>query len=130
MEPSPRSPNLSNVSRWFAFRGRKAGTFAFILNRVTAVGLTFYLFLHLIVLGKLAQGPEAFNGFVEIVESPIYILGELLVVAAGFFHGLNGLRVIANSFGLAIPYQRHLFYFIILLTTLITAVFGIRMFTA
>jgi succinate dehydrogenase / fumarate reductase cytochrome b subunit len=130
MEPPARSPSVTNVTRWFAFRGRKAGTLAFILNRITAVGLTFYLFLHLIVLGKLAQGPEAFDRFIELVESPIYVFGELLVVAAGIFHGLNGLRVIANSFGLAVPYQRHIFYAIVVIAIAITVVFGIRMFTA
>ena len=129
MEPSPRSPSLANVARWFDFRSRKTGTFAFILNRVTAVGLTIYLFLHLIVLGRLAQGPQAFDGFLELVESPIYILGELLVVAAGLIHGLNGLRIVANSFGWGIPYQRELFIGLMVVALIATLVFGIRMFT-
>lgn len=129
MEQSTRSPSISNIARWFDFRGRKTGTFAFILNRVTAIGLTVYLFLHLIVLGKLAQGPEAFDSFLELAESPIYIFGELLVVAAGLIHGLNGLRIIANSFGLGIPYQRQLFVGLLVIALIASLIFGIRMFT-
>ena len=65
-----RKPTIGNIAKWFDPRGRQAGTWAFIFNRVTALGLTFYLYLHLIVLGKLAQGPEAYDSFVEMAESP------------------------------------------------------------
>jgi succinate dehydrogenase / fumarate reductase cytochrome b subunit len=124
-----RKPSPSNVSRWFDPRSRQPGTVAFILNRITAIGLTIYLFLHLIVLYRLSQGPEAYDGFLELVHSPIYVFGELLVVAAVLIHGLNGLRVIVNSLGLAVPYQRQLFYIILVFAILATLVFGIRMFT-
>ena len=46
----PKSPLRS----WFDVRGRSMSTLAFALNRLTAVGLTIYLFLHL--AGKLAGG--------------------------------------------------------------------------
>ena len=51
----------ANAWQWIDPRGRESGGWAFILNRITAIGLTVYLFLHLIVLGKLAQGAEAFD---------------------------------------------------------------------
>ena len=125
-----RKPSIGNIASWFDPRGRKAGTWAFILNRVTAIGLTIYLYLHLIVLGKLAQGPESFNAFVALAKSPLYIFAELLVVAAGLIHGLNGLRVALNSFGIAIPYQKQLFYGLFTLAIIGCVIFGVRMFTA
>ncbi len=125
-----RRPSIENIAKWFDPRGRQAGTWAFILNRVTAIGLTIYLYLHLVVLGKLAQGPEAYDSFVEMAESPIYIIGELLVVSAGIYHGLNGIRVALNSFGWAIPYQKQLFYGLAIVAVLGSVIFGIRMFTA
>jgi succinate dehydrogenase / fumarate reductase cytochrome b subunit len=114
-----RKPTIRNVASWFDFRGRSAGTFAFVLNRVTALGLTFYLYLHLIVLGSLAQGPEAYDSFLETIKSPVFILGELLVVAAGIIHGLNGIRVALTRF-----------YALLALGLVATAIFGVRMFTA
>lgn len=125
-----RKPSIANIASWFDPRRRKAGTWAFILNRITAIGLTIYLYLHLIMLGKLAQGPEAFDSFVALVKSPLYIFGELLVVAAGLIHGLNGIRVVLNSFGIAVPYQKQLFYGLITLAIIGCVIFGVRMFNA
>ena len=125
-----RKPTPENIVKWFDPRGRQAGTWAFILNRITAIGLTVYLYLHLVVLGNLARGPEAYDSFVELAKSPIFVAGELLVVAAGLYHGLNGIRVALNSFGFAIPSQKQLFYAMLALAVVGSVIFGIRMFTA
>jgi succinate dehydrogenase / fumarate reductase cytochrome b subunit len=130
MTDTSRSPSLQGIARWFDPRGRKVGTWAFILNRVTAIGLTVYLYLHLVVLGKLAQGPEAYDSFVAMAKTPVYITGEFLVVAAGIIHGLNGIRVTLNSFGIAIPYQKQLFYGLMAIALIGIAIFGVRMYTA
>ncbi len=118
------------MARWFDPRGRQAGTWAFILNRVTAIGLTVYLYLHLVILGRLAQGPEAYDSFLVLAKSPAYIFGEFLVVAGAIIHGLNGLRVALNSFGLAIPYQKQIFYGLMTVAVIGILIFGVRMFTA
>lgn len=128
-EPSEKS-GISQAIRWFDPRGRDVGTLAFILNRITALGLTFYLFLHLIVLGQLAKGAEAYDGFLATIRSPIFVFGELLVVAAGLYHGLNGIRVGLTSFGIAVPQQKKLFYWLFAIAVLGSLIFGIRMFTA
>lgn len=104
------TPKPGNFLKWFDPRNRQSGSWAFILNRITAIGLTAYLYLHLVILGKLAQGPDAYNDFVKLAESPIVLAGEFLVVAAGIIHGLNGIRIIMNSFGIAVPQQKPLFY--------------------
>ncbi len=114
--------------RWLDPRGRESGSLAFILNRITAIGLTVYLYLHLAVLGKLAQGPEAFNSFIETAKSPLYITLELLVIFAGIYHGLNGLRVVLNSFGIAVAYQKQLFYAVLAISVGISVIFAMRMF--
>ncbi len=121
--------SLKSVLRWFDPRKRDTGTWAFTLNRITALGLTFYLYLHLIVLRKLAQGPVAFDSFITLAKSPLYIIGELLVIVAVLLHGLNGLRVTLTSFGIAVPYQKQMFYGLILLVVVGGLVFAIRMFS-
>lgn len=99
----------NNLIRWFDPRHRQLGTWAFILNRITALGLTLYLTLHLFALGNLARGPEAYNGFIKLAKTPVILLGELLVIAAGLIHGLNGIRIALNSFGIGARYQKQLF---------------------
>lgn len=127
MEPQKNNPK--NPWDWFNPKGRNVGGWAFILNRIAALGLVFYLYLHLFVLGKLAQGPQAFDQFIATAKSPLYILGELLVIAAALYHGLNGIRVILTSFNLGVPQQKQMFYTALLLSVLGTLVFAVRMFT-
>ena len=114
--------------RWFDPRNRNLGTWAFILNRVTALGLTLYLFLHLIVLGQLAYGPEAYANFLKFAHSPLVKIGEMLVIAAGLIHGLNGIRIALTSFGIGTTYQRYLFAGLMLLALVSLVIFGVKMF--
>jgi succinate dehydrogenase / fumarate reductase cytochrome b subunit len=130
MENKRNQPSPSRFWMWFNPIGRETGGWAFILNRVTALGLTFYLYLHLVVLGQLAKGPEAYNGFVELMHNPFVIVGELLVVAAGILHGLNGIRIILTTFGIGVTYQKSLFYTLMAVALIAILIFGIRMFTA
>lgn len=98
-----------NASQWFDPRGRQLGYLAFILNRITGMGLALYLLLHLIMLGKLAQGPQAYNSFIKTVHHPIFLFGELLVIFAALIHGLNGLRILLTSFGIGVEKHKPLF---------------------
>lgn len=123
--PSPR-----NAPRWFDPRARQVGSWAFILNRLSALGLTFYLGLHLAVLNKLAQGTQAYNDFVTSAQSPIIKVSEVILIAAVVFHGLNGLRLILHALGIGIRYKKHLFILAIAVTLLISAVFIMRLFGA
>jgi succinate dehydrogenase / fumarate reductase cytochrome b subunit len=113
---------------WFDPRNRQPGTWAFILNRVTGLGLTLYLFLHLIVLGLLAQGPDAFNTFIKLASSPIFLFGELLVVAAGIIHGLNGIRIGLTTFGVGVSKQKQMFYVFFAIAIVLSLFFAVVMF--
>lgn len=122
-----RRHTVVQVWAWFEPRWHEIGTWAFILNRISAVGLTAYLFLHLVVLSLLARGPQAYDSFVALAKSPLLLAGELLVIVAGLYHGLNGLRVAFNSFGIGVGRQRQLFYVVVALTILGAVGFALRM---
>jgi len=117
-----------NFLRWFDPRYRQIGTCGFILNRITALGLTLYLFMHLIALGQLAKGAAAYDGFIALVENPLFKLGEMLVIAAGLIHGLNGIRIALNSLGIGTRYQRVMFLGLMALALVGIAIFGAKMF--
>ena len=119
-----------NFWRWFDPRHRSISTWGFILNRITALGLTLYLFIHLIVLGKLAQGPEAYDSFLEFAHTPLVMVGELLVIAAGLIHGLNGIRIALNSFGIGVVRQKQIFAGLMAAAAVGTVVFAVKMFGA
>lgn len=117
-----------NAPHWFDPRGRQPGSWAFILNRLSGLGLTFYLGLHLVVLHKLAQGAQAYNEFVEFSQSPWIRIGEVILISAVVFHGLNGLRLTMHAFNIGIRQQKKLLAIVVAATLLASVVFAIRLF--
>jgi succinate dehydrogenase / fumarate reductase cytochrome b subunit len=130
MNRTSNHPTPGNFWKWFDPRRRQVGTWGFALNRITALGLTFYLYLHLIVLGKLAQGPDAYDGFLATLHHPVFIFGEWLVVIAGLIHGLNGVRVALTSFGVGVSKQRAVLVALLVISVIGGLIFAVRMFTA
>jgi succinate dehydrogenase / fumarate reductase, cytochrome b subunit len=68
-------------------RGRHLGTWAFVANRLTGLGLVAYLYLHLVILSTLLRGPEAWDGLVELFRRPLFLVFDVLLVA-GILAGL------------------------------------------
>ena len=126
----PNTPSSIHASRWFDPRARAAGSWAFIFNRFSALGLTVYLALHLAVLNRLAQGAKAYNDFVAFSQSPLIKSAEVILIAAVVFHGLNGLRLTLHAFAVAIHYQKILFVSVMVITVLIMTLFAIHLFGA
>lgn len=121
-------PSLHRAWNWFDPRRRDVGSWAFILNRITGLVLTFYLIVHLSVLNKLTQGPQAYDDFVAFAQLPLVKLGEILLIAAVVLHGLNGLRVILLALGIGVRYQKTIFALSFLVTLLIAGMFATRLF--
>jgi succinate dehydrogenase / fumarate reductase, cytochrome b subunit len=110
MDTTQNQPSARKLWTWFLPFKRDIGSWAFALNRITALGLTLYLFMHLFILNKLTQGPDAYNEFLTLTENPLVKLGEWAVVAAAILHGLNGIRIILTSFGVGVTRQKQLFW--------------------
>lgn len=128
MDVSHNQPSARRFWSWFIPIRRDVGSWAFALNRITALGLTLYLFLHLVILGRLAQGPGAYDQFLELTENPFIKLGEWAVVAAAILHGLNGIRIVLTSFGVGVTRQKQLFYGFMALAAVIILIFTARMY--
>jgi succinate dehydrogenase / fumarate reductase cytochrome b subunit len=114
--------------RWFDPRWRSLSTWGFILNRITALGLTLYLFIHLVALSQLAMGPAAYDAFIKLAHSWPIKIGEMLVIAAGLIHGLNGIRIALTSFGIGTRYQKQIFYGLMLVAGVGIVYFAYKMF--
>lgn len=100
----------SSLKSWFDPRGRSISTLAFALNRLTAIGLTIYLFLHLAVLSLLLRGPEGWNSFVSLARSPLFLTLDVILLFGVVYHMFNGIRVALVGMGVASKQQRALFY--------------------
>src|SRR5690606_4893252 len=98
----PKSP----LKAWFDVRGRSVSTLAFSLNRLTAIGLTIYLFLHLAVLSLLLRGPDGWDSFVAIAKSPLFLTLDVILLFGVVYHMFNGIRVALVGMGVANRQQR------------------------
>ncbi|MGH2525106.1 MAG: hypothetical protein ACRDG2_00025, partial [Actinomycetota bacterium] len=74
---------------WLDPRGRTLGHLAFVGNRITGLGLVFYLYLHLAVLSLLLRGGEAWNDFLELATTTVFLLLDVLLLFGLLYHGLN-----------------------------------------
>ena len=115
-------------SRWLDPRGRHLGTWAFVLNRLTGLGLVAYLYLHLIVLSTLLRGPEAWDGLVAVFRHPVFLAFDVLLVLGLAVHGLNGLRVALVGSGLLVDRHRALLVAAGVLVGLVGLVAAVRTF--
>lgn len=86
-----------------------AGTFAWILHRLSGLGLIFYLLLHIWVISHLSGGEESFDGIMHAFGSPLFKLMEIGLVGVIFYHMFNGLRITLIDMGVMVEKQKVLF---------------------
>jgi succinate dehydrogenase cytochrome b subunit len=123
-----RTGHAGGPTRWLDPRGRHLGTWAFVVNRLTGLGLVAYLYLHLIVLSTLLRGPEAWDGLVELFRRPLFLAFDVLLVLGLAFHGVNGLRVALVGSGLLADRHKALLTAVLLLVGLVGLVAAVRTF--
>jgi len=113
---------------WFDPRGRRLGGVAFILNRLTGIGLVAYLYLHLLILSMLVQGPNAWDDFVDVALSPPFLALDVLLLTGMLVHGLNGIRVGLVGLGLVASRQKALFIAALVIAAFVALVGALRIF--
>jgi succinate dehydrogenase / fumarate reductase cytochrome b subunit len=106
----------SRRSHWFELRYKPAGMLAFMLHRLSGIGLVFYLYLHLAVLSKLRGGPESWDSFLALVRSPLFLFLDGILLLGVLFHGLNGLRLTFIGLNLGLRWQKASFWVILALS--------------
>lgn len=121
----PKRPLLA----WFDIRKRNLGSWAFALNRLTGIGLTLYLFLHLAVLSTLLQGEQGWDQFLAIAKSPWFLTLDVVLIFGILFHGLNGIRVALVGMGFGARYHRQLFWALMAIGVVLLGISAWMVFT-
>ncbi len=119
---------LRRVWQWGDVRRRKAGMWAYALNRITGLGLVLYLYIHLAVLSLLAGGPAAWDPFIQVMRSPFFYTLDVILIAGWLIHGLNGLRVIITGVGLGLGAQKALFVGLMVVAAIALIIMGVMVF--
>ena len=109
-------------SRFQRYRIR-TGMFAWLMHRLTGVGLVVYLILHIWGLKSLTDA-ASFNALIAQYHAPIYKVGEFGLLVAVAYHAMNGLRIVLIDFLGWSPNQKKLFWTLGAVTAVIILVGG------
>ncbi|MFB3776055.1 MAG: succinate dehydrogenase, cytochrome b556 subunit [Bryobacteraceae bacterium] len=75
--------------------------YAYILHRVTGIGILLYFLMHIVVTSLRATGRYLWiEG--QLFDKPVFKFGEFLVFAAFCYHALNGVRLVLVELGFAV----------------------------
>lgn len=79
------------------YKGR-SGQWAWLLHRVTGVGVFFFLLAHVIDTAFIGWGPEMYNKAMALYRQPFFRVGEVVLAGMVLYHALNGVRIIIIDF--------------------------------
>lgn len=71
---------------------------AFVVHRLSGLGLALFLPVHLYVLSLALTGPDALDGFLSWAERPLVKVAESVLVILLAAHMAGGLRLLAIEF--------------------------------
>ena len=103
-----KQPSVVEDSGRFQRYRIRTGMFAWMMHRLTGVGLVVYLIIHVWGLKSLTD-PTAFNALIAKYHAPIYKVGEFGLLVAVVYHAMNGLRIVLIDFLGWSPKQKKLF---------------------
>jgi len=89
------------------------GSWAWILHRLSGLGLIFYLSLHIWVINSLTYGDETFTKVTVFLNSPLFKLLEVGLWGIILFHAFNGIRVVIVDFFKGSLIHKKLFFVLI-----------------
>jgi len=102
------------------------GAWAFTLHRIAGVAIATYGLAHLITISFASWGGP-FEALMRLFQSPPFLLGELLLLAAIIFHVLNGFRIILFDLGIGIERQKALFWGLMALGAGLFSIFALML---
>ncbi len=76
------------------------------------------------MLSQLLDGPSGWDRLLGIFGSQPFLIGDVLLIAAVVFHGLNGLRVAALTFGFGARHTTALIVVVLVASTVLSALAG------
>ncbi len=74
---------------------------AFLLHRLSGLGLALFLPLHFWALGQALHGAAALDGFLKFADQPLFKVAEWGLVVLLALHMMGGVRLLLIEFGSA-----------------------------
>jgi fumarate reductase subunit D len=82
------------------FRNRSHPAYwAFLMHRLSGLGLAVFLPIHFLALGQALQGDAALEGFLRFTDRGLFKFGEWGLVVLLALHLMGGVRLLLIEFG-------------------------------
>jgi fumarate reductase subunit D len=78
-----------------------AAYWAFLMHRLSGLGLALFLPLHFWALGQALHGAAALDGFLKFADQPLFKAAEWGLVVLLALHMMGGVRLLLIEFGSA-----------------------------
>ena len=92
---------------------------AWMLHRVTGIGVLLFLIVHIVDISLLGFGPTVYNEGIALFGTTVVRIVSLALIGALLYHAFNGIRIMLVDF---VPwcarYQRSMFWAVMALTIL------------
>src|SRR6266568_5554577 len=88
---------MAKLLQYVTYRG-KGGHWAWILHRLTGLGVLFFLLIHILDISLIGWGPRVFDSLLIIYRGRVFRCMEVLLAGAVIYHALNGIRIIIVDF--------------------------------
>ena len=89
---APSSSLKNTATGYLSYKGME-GHYAFLLHRLTGLGTLLFLIIHILDTATVYYFPALYEHAIELYRSTPFMLGEIALVFAVIFHGVNGLRI-------------------------------------
>ncbi len=83
---------VSTVREALRYRGQE-GQLAWVGHRLAGLGTLLFFLIHVVDTSFVYFWPVGYEHAIALYKSVPFLIGELLLVAAVLYHGVNGLRV-------------------------------------
>jgi len=81
------------ITETLRYRG-KLGQWSWALHRISGLGTLFFLFLHVVDTSWATFYPALYTEAIKDYQTPLFTIGEFILVACVVYHSLNGFRMI------------------------------------
>ncbi len=116
---NPLPSQVGGTYRWFT------GSLAYVLHRVTGLGLVFFIFFHILSVTKATSAdPSHYDLMIRRMQEPDFKLGEIALYGALLFHGLNGMRILLVDFVLVNTHRTKVLFWACCFLTVILLIAG------
>lgn len=90
---------MSKIRRTEARAHAHPAWWAFLLHRLSGLGLALFLPLHFWALSQALYGAAALDGFLQLADQPLFKFGEWGLVVLLSLHMVGGVRLLLIEFG-------------------------------